>query len=141
MRLVDYLDKGTSLGPDAPCLTTDGDTRTYGQVQAMSYAVGAALEARLHVRIPDDLRAFWSEPDLAALAQIAGIDGVRLSRRPEVNSVFASLPRPAIDQLQAWSFFWDWDVHIDEVRWMTSWATDADDIAAFVAGVRAVCPG
>ncbi len=28
----------------------------------------AALEARLHVRIPDDLRAFWSEPDLAALA-------------------------------------------------------------------------
>ena len=55
--------------------------------------------------------------------------------------MFASLPRPAIDQLQAWSFFWDWDVHIDEVRWMTSWATDADDIAAFVAGVRAVCPG
>ena len=46
MRLVDYLDKGTSLGPDAPCLTTDGDTRTYGQVQAMSYAVGAALRAR-----------------------------------------------------------------------------------------------
>ena len=24
MRLVDYLDKGASLGPDAPCLTTDG---------------------------------------------------------------------------------------------------------------------
>lgn len=46
MRLVDYLDKGTSLGPDTPCLTTDGDTRTYGQVQAMSYAVGAALRAR-----------------------------------------------------------------------------------------------
>ena len=24
VRLVDYLDKGASLGPDAPCLTTDG---------------------------------------------------------------------------------------------------------------------
>ena len=24
MRLVDYLDKGASLGPEAPCLTTDG---------------------------------------------------------------------------------------------------------------------
>ena len=27
VRLVDYLDKGASLGPDAPCLTTDGETR------------------------------------------------------------------------------------------------------------------
>ena len=34
MRLVDYLDKGTSLGPDAPCLTTDGETRSYAEVQA-----------------------------------------------------------------------------------------------------------
>ena len=58
-----------------------------------------------------------------------------------MNSVFARVPAAAIEPLQAWSFFWDWDVHIDEVRWMTSWATDADDIAAFVAGVRAVCPG
>ena len=26
LRLVDYLDKGASLGPDAPCLTTDGES-------------------------------------------------------------------------------------------------------------------
>lgn len=32
MRLVDYLDKGTSLGRDAPCLTMSGVTQTYGEV-------------------------------------------------------------------------------------------------------------
>ena len=45
MRLADYLDKGASLGPGAPCLTTDGQTRTYGEVQALSHAVAAALRA------------------------------------------------------------------------------------------------
>ena len=45
MRLVDYLDKGASLGPDAPCLTTDGETRTYAEVRALSCAVADALRA------------------------------------------------------------------------------------------------
>ena len=46
MRLVDYLDKGASLGPDAPCLTTDGATSSYAEVQALSTRISAALLAR-----------------------------------------------------------------------------------------------
>jgi len=46
LRLVDYLDKGASLGPDAPCLTTDDETRTYAEVQNLSFAVAEALRAR-----------------------------------------------------------------------------------------------
>ena len=68
--------------------------------------------------------------------RVEAVDGVKLLRRPEVNSVFASLPRPAIDALQAWSFFWDWDVAADEVRWMTSYDTTDEDLDRFVAGVR-----
>jgi threonine aldolase len=52
-----------------------------------------------------------------------------------VNSVFASLPRPAIDALQAWSFFWDWDQAADEVRWMTGFDTTVEDLDRFAAGV------
>jgi len=29
VRLTDYLDKGASLGEEAPCLTADGRTLTY----------------------------------------------------------------------------------------------------------------
>lgn len=45
MRLVDYLDKGASLRPDAPCLTTDGETLSYAQVQRLSHDVADALAA------------------------------------------------------------------------------------------------
>ena len=43
MRLADYLDKGASLGPDAPCLTLDGQVRSYGRVVEDSRAVARAL--------------------------------------------------------------------------------------------------
>ena len=43
MRLYDYLDKGASLGAAAPCLTMDGTSLSYGEVQELSYQVARAL--------------------------------------------------------------------------------------------------
>jgi len=68
---------------------------------------------------------------------VRDIPGVTLTREPAVNSVFVTLPHDAIPRLQAQSFFWPWDVAVDEVRWMTSFDTTADDIATFAALVRA----
>ena len=45
MRLVDYLDKGASLGPDAACLTTDGETLSYAEVQQLSFRIASGLAA------------------------------------------------------------------------------------------------
>jgi len=61
--------------------------------------------------------------------------------RPEVNSLFPTLPEPAKTMLQRWSFFWDWDVSRSQVRWMTSWDTSEADISQFVAGIDAVLDG
>jgi threonine aldolase len=98
------------------------------------------VAAQFEALLTDDLwvrNGRHSNEMAQALAErVEAIDGVKLSRRPEVNSVFASLPRPAIDALQAWSFFWDWDVAADEVRWMTSYDTTVDDLDRFAAGVR-----
>ena len=33
------------------------------------------------------------------------------------------LPAELIGPLQAWCFFWDWDVARHQVRWMTAWDT------------------
>jgi acyl-CoA synthetase (AMP-forming)/AMP-acid ligase II len=44
LRLVDYLDKGASLGPSAPCLTMGSEDRSYGDVQAFTYRFAQALE-------------------------------------------------------------------------------------------------
>ncbi|WP_312008612.1 AMP-binding protein [Nocardioides alcanivorans] len=46
MRLIDYLDKGASLGIDAPCLVCDGQTWTYGDTQALAGQIASALAAR-----------------------------------------------------------------------------------------------
>jgi fatty-acyl-CoA synthase len=45
VRIVDFLDKGASLGPEAACLTTDGETLTYAGVRRLSFDVAAALAA------------------------------------------------------------------------------------------------
>ena len=44
MRFIDYLDKGASLGADAPCLTMDGRDLSYGDVQRLSYRIARGLE-------------------------------------------------------------------------------------------------
>lgn len=67
---------------------------------------------------------------------LGGLDDLNLSP-PAVNSMYPVLPRAIKDQLQAWSFFWDWDVERSQVRWMTSWDTTTDDVDLFAAGVRA----
>jgi len=70
---------------------------------------------------------------------VGGAPGVVVERPPTVNSLFPILPADLIAPLQAWSFFWGWDVARHQVRWMTAWDTTPDDVAAFAAGVRAAC--
>lgn len=46
MRLVDYLDKGASLAPAAPCLTTDGVSTSYAEVVDASHRIADGLRRR-----------------------------------------------------------------------------------------------
>ena len=71
MRLVDYLDKGASLGPDQPCLTCDGSSLAYGEVQALSHQVASALLAA--GVIPGGKVAILSANDPVAFACVFGI--------------------------------------------------------------------
>jgi threonine aldolase len=71
-------------------------------------------------------------------AAVADIPGVSIPGPPAVNSVFATVPASAIEPLQAWSFFWEWDLTVSLVRWMTSFATTDEDVSRFAAGVRAI---
>lgn len=71
MRLVDHLDKGADLGPDRPCLTTDGVSRSYAEVRELSSRISAALAAR-GVR-PGDRVAILSANDPTAVTCVFGI--------------------------------------------------------------------
>src|SRR5258707_2507376 len=71
MRLVDYLDKGASLGADAPCLTMDGKDLSYGDVQRLSYRIARGL-ANSGVT-PGEKVAILSGNDPIAFACVFGI--------------------------------------------------------------------
>jgi fatty-acyl-CoA synthase len=45
LLLTDYLDKGASLGPEKPCLTTEGLALSYAETQAFSYRFARAVAA------------------------------------------------------------------------------------------------
>src|SRR4029077_13837454 len=71
MRLTDYLDKGASLGAEAPCLTTAGRTLTYFDVQRLSWRIARALDAS-GIR-PGGKVAILSANDPVAFACVFGI--------------------------------------------------------------------
>ena len=71
MRLADYLDKGASLGPDRPCLTTDGVSLSYAEVLGLSGRVAGALAASGHR--PGATVAVLSANDPVAFASVFGI--------------------------------------------------------------------
>ena len=67
---------------------------------------------------------------------LAHIESLQISP-PAVNSLYPILPVAVKERLQAWNFFWDWDLSRSQVRWMTSWDTSPEDVDAFAAGVLA----
>jgi acyl-CoA synthetase (AMP-forming)/AMP-acid ligase II len=71
MRLTDFLDKGASLGPAAPCLTMAGQSRSYAEVQRLSWMIGRAL-ARSGIH-PGDKVAVLSANDPVAFSCVFGI--------------------------------------------------------------------
>lgn len=70
-RLVDYLDKGASLGGDAPCLVCEGRTWTYDEVRDLAGRIASALAGR-GVR-PGDKVAILSSNDPVAFTCVFGI--------------------------------------------------------------------
>jgi threonine aldolase len=68
--------------------------------------------------------------------EIEKIPGLTISRKVEVNGVFAVFPPGIIPALQEEYFFYVWDEDTSEVRLMTSWDTTEDDIYTFVELLR-----
>ena len=71
---------------------------------------------------------------------LAHIESLQISS-PAVNSLYPILPVAVKERLQAWNFFWDWDLSRSQVRWMTSWDTSPADVDAFAAGIRHALSG
>ncbi|HAQ21801.1 MAG TPA: threonine aldolase [Prolixibacteraceae bacterium] len=70
--------------------------------------------------------------------QVREIPAIQLTQEVEANGVFAIVPREIIPQLQEKYFFYLWDERRSEVRWMTSFDTQEEDILNFVALIKSL---
>ena len=69
---------------------------------------------------------------------VEGIADVTITRPVQTNAVFATIPADAIEPLRERFAFYTWDERRGEVRWMCSWDTTEEDVAAFAQAVRDV---
>lgn len=64
--------------------------------------------------------------------EVAQVPYVKITQPVYANGVFAIVPKEIIPQLQEKYFFYVWNEFTFEVRWMTSWDTQPEDIHGFV---------
>lgn len=68
--------------------------------------------------------------------KVSNIDGVKVTQQVQANGVFAIIPKKLIPMLQKEYFFYMWDDHTGEVRWMCSFDTTHEDINEFAEILR-----
>lgn len=69
-------------------------------------------------------------------SEVAKIPEIKLTQKVCANGVFAIVPPQIIAPLQERFFFYMWDEHRSEVRWMTSFDTTEEEIIEFIALVK-----
>jgi len=67
---------------------------------------------------------------------VRSLDGVTVTQRREANAVFAKIPQAWVKPLRESYFFYVWDEHTFECRWMTSWDTQATDVDGFIKAIQ-----
>ena len=69
---------------------------------------------------------------------VRNISAIHITQSVDANGVFAIVPPEIIPQLQEKYFFYMWDEHRSEVRWMTSFDTEEEDITNFAALIKSL---
>ncbi len=69
-------------------------------------------------------------------SKIKDIPQIQITQKIEANGVFAIVPKEIIPELKQEYFFYDWNESRNEVRWMTSFDTQEEDINNFVELIK-----
>jgi threonine aldolase len=126
-----FLDPETATGSE---YVRKQVTQLPSKMRFLAAQFNAVLDGNLWI----DLAAHSNAMALELHRLVGDISGIEVGDKPEVNSLFPTLPTETIEPLRDWCFFWDWDSARRQVRWMTSWDTTTADVERFAAGVRAL---
>ncbi len=129
---------GLMLG-EAICFLRPGlDAGAAPFVQKQSMQLGSKmryLAAQLEALLTDERWSRYAAHANSMAARlherVRAISGIRVTRPVRCNSVFATLDRVALERIRRQYFFYVFDESLPEVRWMTHWATSAQDVDEF----------
>lgn len=65
--------------------------------------------------------------------EIKNMPSIKITQKVQTNGIWAMIPKDKIEKLQNEYFFWVWDEHAGEVRWLCSFDTTEEDIKGFVS--------
>lgn len=144
---VDLLSFGGTknglLGAEAVVLLSDqvGDGFRHLRKQSLHLAskmrfLAAQFDALLRGDLWLELASSANTMATRLADAVSGVAGVTITHPVESNAVFARLPEDAIAPLLERFQFYVWDELTAEVRWMCSWDTSEDDVAALVQSVK-----
>jgi threonine aldolase len=110
----------------------------YQRKQAMQLCSKSRFVAAQFLALLEDELWLRNARHVNAMAQrlAAGarqVPPVQLTHPVQANAVFAILPAAMRKRLVEEFFFYVWDEHTGEVRWMCTWDTTAEDVDSFVA--------
>lgn len=68
--------------------------------------------------------------------EVKAIPQIKITQKVDANGIFAIVPREIVPKLQQEYFFYIWNEERSEVRWMTSFDTQKEDIYKFAALIK-----
>ena len=127
--------KNGVMGAEAVVLLREVDGFLYLRKRAMQLAskmryVSAQLEALLAGDLWQRSAAHANAMARRLFDAVHSLPALTVTQPVEANVVFAVLPVGATERLQRDWPFYVWDDNTGEVRWMCSWDTSAEDVAA-----------
>ena len=117
---------------------TDYIRKQVTQLHSKMRFISAQYEALLTDNLFIDLGARSNSAATNLFEATRTIESLNLVLPPQVNSLFPTIQDPEKTELQRWSFFWDWDTALHQVRWMTAWDIEQNDVDTFVSGLKAL---
>ena len=136
--------KNALMGAEAVVLFGDARTRALFMIRKSSGQMPSKMRfvaAQFSAMYRDGL---WREcaQNANEMAQrlVAGLKecGLTLTKEIHSNEVFAILPEALVDPLQKKYHFYTWNATTNEMRFVTSWDTRAEEVDALVDDVRAM---
>lgn len=135
--------KNGALGAEAVVILNPGRATALGHLAKQSMQLSSKMRyvaAQFIAMFGSDLWLENAQHANAMAARLAagieGLPGVALVQPQQVNGIFVRLPQGTIKPLQDEFHFYDWIESEQIVRLMCSWDTSADDVDAFIAGIK-----